>query len=86
MKMGPQADQMPSQHTYYLYTKLSNYRHDCAASYDRSLSLYVLNKIPSADEKIPGFITPEDRCLRTTAINSRAADPLLTIKALIVRP
>ena len=60
--------------------------HDRAASYDRSLSLYVLNKIPSADEKIPGFITPEDRRLRTIAINSRAADPLLSVKALIGRP
>ena len=60
--------------------------HDCAASYDRSLSLYVLNKIPSADEKIPGFITPEDRCLRTIAINSRAADPLLSVKSLTGRP
>ena len=55
--------------------------HDRAASYDRSLSLYVLNKIPLADEKIPGFITPEDRRLRTIAINSRAADSLLSIKA-----
>jgi len=60
--------------------------HDCAASYDRSLSLYVLDKIPSADEKIPGFITPEERRLRTIAINSRAADPLLSVKALISRP
>ena len=61
--------------------------HDCAASYDRSLSLYVLDKFPSADERIPGFITPEERRLRTIAIiNSRAADPLLSIKALIGRP
>jgi hypothetical protein len=60
--------------------------HDSATSYDRSLSLYVLDKIPSADERIPGFITPEERRLRTIAINSRAADPLLSIKALIGRP
>ena len=60
--------------------------HDCAASYDRSLSLYVLDKIPSADEKIPGFITTEERRLRTIAINSRAADPFLSVKALIGRP
>ena len=60
--------------------------HDGATSYDRSLSLYVLDRIPSADERIPGFITPEERRLRTIAINSRAADPLLSIKALIGRP
>jgi len=44
--------------------------HDCATSYDRSLSLYVLDKIPSADERIPGFISPEERRLRTIATHS----------------
>jgi len=60
--------------------------HDRTVSYDRSSSLYVLDKIPSADERIPGVITPEDRRLRSIAINARAADPLPTIKALISRP
>jgi len=50
------------------------------------MSLYVLERIPSADQKIPGFITPEDRHLRNTAINSRAAVPLPSIKALIGKP
>ena len=67
-----------SAHIVPLYNIMQQL-HDDAASYDRSLSLYVL-------EKIPGFITPEDRRLRAIAINSRAADPLLSIKALVGRP
>ena len=50
------------------------------------MSLFVLERIPSADQKIPGFITPEDRRLRTIAINSRAAVPLLSIKYLVGKP
>ena len=69
-----------SAHIVPLYNTMQQL-HDDAASYDRSL--YVLEKIPSADQKIPGFITPEDRCLRAIAINSRAADPLLSTKALV---
>jgi len=60
--------------------------HENATSYDRSMSLYVLERIPSADQKIPGIITPEDRRLRTVAINSRAAVPLLSIKDLVGKP
>ena len=74
-----------SAHIVPLYNTMQQL-HDDAASYDRSTSLYVLEKIPSADQKIPGFITPEDRRLRSIAINSRAADPLLSIKALVGRP
>ena len=60
--------------------------HKTATSYDRSMSLLVLKRIPSADQKVPGFITPEDRRLRSIAINSRAAVPLLSIKALVGKP
>ena len=38
------------------------------------------------DERIPGFITPEDRRLRSIAINVRAAVPLPSVKALIGKP
>ena len=60
--------------------------HKTATSYDRSMSLFVLERIPSADRKTPGFITPEDRRLRTIAVNSRAAIPLPSVKELIGKP
>ena len=60
--------------------------YETATSYDRSMSLYVLERIPSADRKTPGFITPEDRRLRSIAVNSRAAVPLPSIKALTGKP
>ena len=68
-----------------LYAHIS-YFHDRASSYDRSLSLLVLDKIPSSDQKNPGFITPEDRRLRTIAIYTRAADPFLSVRSLVGRP
>ena len=60
--------------------------HETATKYDRSMSLYVLERIPSADRKTPGFITPEDRRLRSIAVNSRAAVPLPSIKDLVGKP
>ena len=66
-----------------LYTHISQL-HDRAFSYDRSL--LVLDRIPSSDEKIPGFITPEERCQRSVAINARAAVSPLSVKSLVGRP
>ena len=46
-----------SAHIAPLYNTMQRLHND-ATSYDRSLSLFFLEKIPSADQKIPGFITP----------------------------
>ena len=45
----------------------------------------VLERLPSADRKTPGHITPEDRHSRTRAINFRAAIPLPSVKDLVAR-
>ena len=54
--------------------------------YDGLLALWVLNRIPSAGQRIPGHITPEDRQSRIHAINARAAVPLQSVKALVSKP
>jgi hypothetical protein len=57
--------------------------HNQALRIDRDASLDVLHKLPSADRKTPGHITPEDRYNRTRAIDLRAAKPFPTVKKLI---
>ena len=57
--------------------------HSKALRIDREASLDVLHKLPSADRKTPGHITPEDRYNRTRAIDLRAAKPFPTVKRLI---
>ena len=43
-----------------------------ANKYDWRLSSWVLSKLPSADQKNSGHITPKDRLSRICAINARA--------------
>ena len=57
--------------------------HTQALRIDRDASLDVLHKLPSADRKTPGHITPDDRYNRIRAINLRAAKPFPTVKKLI---
>ena len=56
-----------------------------ALKIDWCLSMLVLERIPSADCKTPGYITPEDRHSRTRAINFRAAIPFPSVKDLVAR-
>ena len=57
-----------------------------ATKYDWRLSPWVLSKLPSAGQRTPGHITPEDRQNRIRAINARAAIPFLSVKTLVSRP
>ena len=57
-----------------------------ASKYDWRLSLWVLSKLPSADRRTPGHITPEDRQSRIKAINIRASIPFPSVKALVAKP
>ena len=59
--------------------------HVRALKIDMCLSLLVLERLPSADRKPPGHITPEDRHSRTRAINARAAIPFPSIKDLVAK-
>ena len=68
-----------------LYTLVKKI-HLNASKYDWRLSSWVLSKLPSADRKTPGHITPEDRQSRIRAINTRASIPFFSGKALVVRP
>ena len=60
--MSFDADESPSDSNSFsscmvpLYNHIF-YLHDRASSYDRSLSLLVLDKIPSSDKKIPGLLS-----------------------------
>ena len=59
--------------------------HVRALKIDRSLSLLVLGRLPSADRRTPGHIIPEDRQSRTRVINFRAAIPFPSVKDLVTR-
>ena len=52
---------------------------------DYNLSKLVLEKLPSADRKTPGYITPEDRHSRMRAINFRAGTAFPTVKELVAK-
>lgn len=56
-----------------------------ATKYDWRLSCWVLSKLPSADRKKTGHITPEYRQNRTRAINMSAAIPFLSVETLVGR-
>ena len=53
-----------------------------ATKNDWRLSSWVLSKLPSADQRTPGHITPEER--RRIAINARADIPFLSVKTFVV--
>jgi len=57
--------------------------HTQALRIDRDASLDVIHKLPSADRKTPGHITPVDRHNRIRAIDLRAARLFLTVKKFI---
>ena len=67
-----------------LYEHVSK-MHLRALKIDWCLFTLVLERLPSADRKTPGYITPEDRHSRTRAINFRAAIPFPSVKDLVAR-
>jgi hypothetical protein len=59
--------------------------HKEASVIDYVLSMEVLQKLPSADRKTPGCITPEDRHNRKIAIEKRAASSFPTVSELVAK-
>lgn len=63
-----------SSTTSKLYEHVANL-HTKAVKYNWLLALLILNRIPSADQKSPWYITPDERQNKIHAINARAAVP-----------
>ncbi len=81
---------MPDQTNSFKNVIMEGYEHVRelhiqALKIDYDLSMLVLEKLPSADRKTPGHITPEDRYNRMRAIEVRAGTAFPTVSELVTK-
>jgi hypothetical protein len=81
---------MPDQTNSFKNVIIEGYEHvrklhTEALKIDHDLSMQVLQRLPSADRKTPGCITPEDRYKRMCAIQTRAGTAFPKVSELVAK-